>query len=494
MRFKIEGIDILYTKNLKIERKINEHSYCEISFVTKEEFSGIVNRYKNLISHSFSLQAIEEVKNGEKEQIIFSGYIAEVKISKNFAENIITLICYSNSKKDDIEKYTYIYQNENKTLGDILKQINFVSVAPTYLEENIENINFKLPVVQNDETNFMFLKKLLNENYKNLMVESLLSSQRIWIGKREGNTYQIDTDFLEIIFLKNESKIKITLLNEYYELGDIIEILQNRYFIIENNIEYKEGVCYCEYILVDDYSSVKVEKNSLLDRKFLGEVIENKDKEALGRVQLKFKEDKYVNGQSDLYWFKVMTPYSTQDTGFYFIPSKGDKVLVHFIEDIEPIILGSIRKNGHDNFKNPNELFIKNDYGKEIDIKEKEINIVSIFDNIYLSLDEEKIEINNGDTGLYIEKEKIVFQNKNNAIIIDDGITIKKEKGGEVKIDNNIQLKANKSELNLKEDIVMTSSDNIQLKTNKSGLGLQENINLEGKKLSVKAKNIVVGS
>lgn len=463
MRFKIEGIDILYVKNLEIERKVNEHSYCKVSFAVKEEFPAIINRYKTLVSHPFSLQAVENDKTEEKEKNIFSGYIEEVKISKNFAENIVTLECYSNSKKEDKDRYINIFQNAGKTLGDILKQLSFVSATPMYLEDNIENIKLPFPVVQTAETNFEFMKKLLIKNKKILIPESLLSNQRIWIGERKGNVYQLDTEYLEMSFQQELNKIAITLMNKYYELGDIIEIFSEKYFIVENYIEFKEGVCYCDYTLVKDYNNIETEKNSLLDRKFLGEVIENKDEELLGRIQVKFKEDKYINGVSDLYWFKVLTPYSTQDTGFYFIPSKGDKVIVQFMEEMEPIIIGSIREKGHENFKNPNELFIKNDFGKEIDIKEKEINIISLFNNVYLSLDEEKIEINNGETGLYIEKEKITFQNKNNIIIIDDGITIKKVNGGEVKITDSIELMAKNSKINIKENVDVASSKDLNL-------------------------------
>ena len=465
MRFKIEGLDILYVKKLEIERKVNEHSYCKISFAVKEEFPTIINKYKALVSHPFSLQAIEDNRTEEKEKNIFSGYVEEVKISKNFAENIVTLECYSNSKKEDKDKYINIFQNMRKSLGDVLKQLSFVSVTPVYLEDNIENIKLPFPIVQNDETNFEFMKKLLIENKKILIPESLLSNQRIWIGQRKGNVYQLDTEYLEMSFQQDMSKIAVTLMNKYYELGDIIEIFSERYFIVESYIKFKEGVCYCDYTLVKDYCNIEAEKNSLLDRKFLGEVFENKDEEFLGRVQVKFEEDKYINGVSDLYWFKVLTPYSTQDTGFYFIPSKGDKVIVQFTEDMEPIIIGSMREKGHENFKNPNELFIKNDFGKEIDVKEKEINIISLFDNVYLSLDEEKIEINNGETGLYIEKEKITFQNKNNIIIIDDGITIKKVNGGEVKITDSIELIAKNSKIDLKENIDVVSSKDLNLNT-----------------------------
>lgn len=492
MRFRIEGIDVLYVKTLEIERKVNEHSYCKISFVVKEEFPIVINQYKNLIFQPFSLQAIEEDRSDKKVQNIFSGYVEEVKISKNFAENIITLECYSNSKKEDKDTHLNIFQNTEKSLGDILKQINFVSVAPTYLEENIENISFPLPVIQNDETNFEFMKRLLIKNKKVLIPESLLSNQRIWIGERKGNIYQLDSEYLEMSFQQDINKITVTLMNKYYELGDIIEVISEKYFIIENSIEFKEGVCYCNYVLIKEYSGIEAEENSLLDRKFLGEVIENKDDKFLGRIQVKFKEDKYINGNSNLYWFKVLTPYSTQDTGFYFIPSKGDKVIVEFIKDMEPIIVGSIRENGHENFKNPNELFIKNDFGKEIDIKEKEINIISLFDNIYLSLDEEKIEINNGDTGLYIEKEKITFQNKNNIVIIDDGITIKKVDGGEIKIKDSIELAVKNSKINLKENIDMLSSKQVNLNGNELNLHSQGNIELKGNNFKVETSNISI--
>lgn len=464
MRFNIEGIDFLFVKELNIDRKINEHSFCEISLVVKDEFPQLINKYKPLISQSFSLQAIDELENERK--TIFSGYIENIKFSKYFAKNIITLECFSNSKQEDKISYTYIFQNTEKTLGDILKQIKFVSVSPVFLEDNIENIKLSNPVVQNTETNFNFIKKLLFENKKILINESLLSNQKMWIGKREGNSFKIDENSIEIDFIESDKKVKVALINKFYEIGDILEIFSKKYYIIENNIAYKDGVCYCTYHLIDDYNNLEIENQNSLDKIFLGEVIENKDKDFLGRIQVKFKEDNYIKGKDDLYWFKILVPYSTKDTGLFLTPSKGDNVLIKFIDNSEPFILGSIRKNGHENFENPNNLFLKNDFGKEINLKEKEINIISIFDNIFLSLDEEKIEINNGETGLYIEKEKITFQNKNNIITIGDGIHIKKADGGEITIDENIQIKSKSSQLEVKDTISLKANNSFKVEAN----------------------------
>lgn len=465
MRFKISGIDFIYTKDMQITRKINEHSCCEIKVVVKNEVSTVINKYKSLISQPISLSIIEE-KNGS-EKNIFSGYIEDVEIGISNIECVLTLRCYSNSKKDDKEKNTVIFQSTEKTIGDIVKKIKFNSNI-TFLENGIEEIEIYNPVVQNNETNFNFVRRIISKNRKCIISESLLSSTRIWVGKREGNSYKLGDNYTEIKFKEKKNFIEVCLINQHYELGDILEILSEKYYIVESKTIYRDEVCYCNYILTKEYEDVVEEENSLLDRKFLGEVIENKDEKLLGRVQIKFKEEKEMSGEK--YWYKILTPYVSKDTGFYMTPSKGETVIVEFNEEIEPYILGSIREQGHENFENPNNLFIKNDYGKEFNITEKEINIISLFDKVFISLDEEKIEINNGTTGIYVEKDKITFQNEKGLFVIDDKITLLKDSGAEIVIDEKLELKTQNSQIEIDSNIEMKSeklevnANNIKIK------------------------------
>ncbi|MEM8523916.1 MAG: contractile injection system protein, VgrG/Pvc8 family [Bacteroidota bacterium] len=74
----------------------------------------------------------------------------------------------------------------------------------------------------------------------------------------------------------------------------------------------------------------------------LSAIIEDhKDPEELGRVKVKFVGDKEKDSISP--WLRVLVPFTT-NSGFYFLPEKGEKVIV-FFEDFNPekspFVLGS---------------------------------------------------------------------------------------------------------------------------------------------------------
>ena len=65
----------------------------------------------------------------------------------------------------------------------------------------------------------------------------------------------------------------------------------------------------------------------------LGEVTENNDPDALGRVRVQFLWQRGTDQKSP--WIRVASPYSGKDKGFYVIPEAGDQVVVAF-EDNNP--------------------------------------------------------------------------------------------------------------------------------------------------------------
>ncbi len=459
MRLEISGMEFLYVKDIMIHRKVNTHAVCEVKLLIAKEFTDSVNVCKDLISKTISLIAIDDLKGIEK--TIFSGYIEKVQLDTSVRRNYIILKCYSNSKKDDIEKYTNLFQNIEKTIGNMIENLSFVSDI-TFLEKEIQTTNIYDPILQNEETKFEFLKRMIRKQNKICMAESLLASTKIWVGNRKGNQYQLKEDCFEMLFDMGSEQVNISIHNEFYELGDQIQILSKQYYIVENKIRYKDGICYCDYILIDDYNKIVWEENQWIDRKLLGIVVENKDKEYVGRLQIKFQEEKQGRGEN--YWYKVLSPYVSNDTGFYMMPSKGDTVIVQFTDNIEPYVIGSIREKGHENFENPNHLFIKNEFGKELNMTEKEINLVSLFNKVFLSLSEEKIEISNGNTGIYIEKDRITLQNENSLFVIDDKLTLVKDDGGEVIIEDKIKMNTKESSVTLSSNIELQTKENVSIK------------------------------
>lgn len=72
----------------------------------------------------------------------------------------------------------------------------------------------------------------------------------------------------------------------------------------------------------------------------IGRVYDNNDPDKLGRIKIQY----FWQADNQTFWARMMTPHAGYDRGFYFMPEKGDEVVVAF-EDGDPerpIILGCL--------------------------------------------------------------------------------------------------------------------------------------------------------
>ena len=79
----------------------------------------------------------------------------------------------------------------------------------------------------------------------------------------------------------------------------------------------------------------------------VGKIADNQDPKKLGRVRINFPWMK--NGQMMTPWVKVVTPYTHENSGFYFVPAVNSRVLVGFEGgDVEkPICMGAMFDETH---------------------------------------------------------------------------------------------------------------------------------------------------
>lgn len=108
------------------------------------------------------------------------------------------------------------------------------------------------------------------------------------------------------------------------------------------------------------------------------EVVDNKDTDNIGRIQVRFP---WMDSSEKTPWIRTMSPHAHKERGMYFIPEIGDRVLVDF-ENSDPdcpIVLGSLYHgeakpskwyNGNNDLKaimtkSGNEVLFNDESGKE---------------------------------------------------------------------------------------------------------------------------------
>ncbi len=188
-------------------------------------------------------------------------------------------------------------------------------------------------------------------------------------------------------------------------------------------------------------------------------VVDNQDEEKLGRVKVKYP---FLGGQAkekESFWAKVARPVAQVGAGDWFLPDKGDEVLVGFENsDFDrPIVLASLfheerkpfktKREGDFNENGKNNLrAIRTKAGHLLvfdDLEGKEsISIIDKASNqIILDSANEKIEVTDAAGNQLTldgkgKKVSLKDANGNQVDLADSGTTVKGKSGDEFKLDD----------------------------------------------------------
>ena len=164
-------------------------------------------------------------------------------------------------------------------------------------------------------------------------------------------------------------------------------------------------------------------------------VTDNKDREKLGRVRVKF-----AWGEAESPWLRVLWPHAGKNRGFYFVPEKDDEVLVGFEQGRErsPYVIGSLYNGMNtqpDQFNDDNELkIIRTRSGNEI-----------IFDDagkIIIRNKANTIELDcDGDGTLTVQTDGAMVLKSGKDMTIEAGGALKMTSSKEFTVDSGSELK-----------------------------------------------------
>ncbi len=398
---KISNIEYIGLKKFELIKEVGEHSFCSFRvFIDSGKFDECISKLNSDI----------EIKYND--DIIFNGYIYELELENIKNHLYLKIKAYSHSKKEDIIPYTRVFQDTKKTYKDILNDLKLKPVKGIILDSSVENKVIKLPVIQFEETNYQFLKRIFsNENTEVINDDISNNNQRIFFGKRENQSHDIK-EYSNYSIKRNSENFMFMLtlpFNVLFSIGDFIKIEKKKYWIIKNKTLLRNGILYSE-IEATEFKKYKINKIKfkVLPELFKAKVIVNKDDKNLARIQVEFdkKQIEDINKAKNRYWFTVNTPYATKDVGFHFIPAVNDSVLINLANFN---VVSAIRENSNGVFTNPQEQYIRNEFKKEFNLKEKELNLIS-HDKISLKMTEEFIELKNGNSLIKIEKNNIIIK------------------------------------------------------------------------------------
>jgi uncharacterized protein involved in type VI secretion and phage assembly len=192
----------------------------------------------------------------------------------------------------------------------------------------------------------------------------------------------------------------------------------------------------------------------------LGMIADNKDPKKLGRVKVNFW---WMEGNQASPWIKVASPYTSGGSGFYFIPSKGTRVLVAFeggnVE--KPYCLGTLYDEasgpdkawaGNKDDSNAKIHAIRTTSGQTIELHDdsgnEKIRIYDTGGKNEITLDSAKGEITIKATNKLTLNAKDIEINADNKLILNGGENVE-QVGTNIKIAANSELIVDGSNVNI---------------------------------------------
>ncbi len=392
--------EIVSLVEFNLIKRVNHH--------TSLEFKAIINDKER---ESYLSKVDSKLEVSYDSDSIFAGYIYEVAISFLKHSTLLNVKAFSYSKKSDIQKHSKVFQDTKQKIKDIIAKLEMDNVVCEILDSSLKDKILKEPIVQYRETDFQFIQRLLFDEGVVLVVDDISnSSQKLFLGKREYLEHKLKKN-QEYTVTKSSEQESIKLDIKYpqnYSVGDYIKSNSDKYWIISSISTLKNQILHTHVEAIKE-DILTYPRSSIYPVTLRAKIVNNSDDEKKGRVQVEFVDIDDIFSQNR-HWFSIDTPLTATGRGFFFIPSKGDMILVTFHNEHIQSISTTLRLDGSDYYKNPQEIFLV--YSEEMMLK----------------MGDENIEIKNSGSTIQIKKDEINIKTKKSNIDMTEDISIKGSK------------------------------------------------------------------
>ena len=426
---RISGFESMFhITQFTMKKSCGEHGTCIFcGYVCNEEDYRLLQQLE---------QEVKIIWNeGDKERCIFCGKIQEIKVSKLLHSTTVEVHAASLSVIEDEEPHTRIWQNPDKKIDDIISKSQLaLKNCDLQLSKSLSQQEYPLPILQNQETNFAFLKRVSEYMDISLWVKDVNPGKgSIVLSETISDTInEVNSDDIlrySVSKLRNKKRTITLTLKNYLPLGSRVKISQEsgEYVIRNLRIELVHEVYEFSYQL-EPYAAWKYAfaKMSHLEKTVYlkGKVENNKDEKNMGRIQVSFDKADVEDMDNTRLWIPYQSPYTGLAGGIVFLPDIGDKVNVIFSNE-GIYATAALRENVlDDECRNVSEKYIGNNTKQRIFLREKDLKIASGDHTILL--DGEKIELAVGESKIKLTKDKITLrQGKTELLLTSKGSYIK---------------------------------------------------------------------
>ena len=450
---RIKGFDKLNDmRSFFLVKREGEHTVCKFTF------RGAICDTLPLLSLEGSSITVQR----DDGSTMFYGILRSVSLEQSHHGAILSVEATSYSTMADIEPHTRIFQNPSQTLQDFLPKLKW---SDAKCELNLGEVGDKNPagltvadeetnaVIQNEETDFAFLRRLVAEQQFRLwIIDTISGHTELRVAKHLAERHITAKDIVSITRQREQGKVSIFLQSTArmeLDTGEQVKIegVPGQFIVMTKTVKKERETFIFNYELSEENTPIIIRETMNVSRIFLVEVINNNDPKHLGRVQLKFIDDKIEDkGEPpDVLWVPYRAHYAGKNGqgGIVFLPDKGDKA--------EVLLLGkslwvadSFRKDTlMDECANADNKYIGNNTQQRVFWKEKSLELFSFKNS--LVIDEEKIilSIGGSKTQVSMDKDTIIFQTDGNTVeLSSQGMIMKSKNDITLESEKNTQIKS----------------------------------------------------
>lgn len=414
-------------KSLKIVEEINNHSVLSlVCYIDEKYITNIINsqNYKDKIEIKYSM-------DGKSFNDLFKGTITKINIKCIRSVYFIEIEAMSCTYEVDIKKHTRIFQDNNMLYKDLCSYILKEYKGADFIDSVFKSNKIKNLIVQYQETDWEFLKRISSHFNKVLIVNSVSLEPKFTVGHSNNNSvvnmhstmYSISKNMKKYNNLKQNSNENFSEQDficyhftdeNYLMLGQKINIDNKNLFIKKVTSEIKNGLLKFEYeALFEKAMETKRKFNrNIIGKSFEGKVTEIKKDE----VKVDFQIDKVESKEKSML-FKYSTLYSSEgECGWFFMPEKDDIVAIYFPNENEGFAIASFstRKESKGNSKvsDPNTKIIGTNKNKELKANKSEISF-NAQEGLSIKLSDGGIEICSTSNTNFDSKSNITINGNN---------------------------------------------------------------------------------
>ena len=396
---KVEGFPYRKLLSVQISHRPNEHGTAVLEGeVDADQAQDLVQRVDETLRVSLVTTA-----EGQPERL-FSGCVKDIALRQENAYSIVTLSLYTTSRLLDVTKKKKTYQQISQTYGQIITD----SISDKGdLHMMVTDKAIGRLIMKYNETDWEFAMRMASQLDSPLVADIAAQRPQIYVGlspsrktvKLESSpfSYVRNVDPLSALSgsMAQDFSGEQVQSYEYAFIGDTVLMNGKSARIKGVRAALTDGILSMSYELMQANGSLTGIAAPKASSKASGKMMKGIVKNVMrDKVQVHITDiDKEYDGGGD-WWFPFSTAYSSSDgSGWYCMPERGDDVRVFFPsgQEGEAFAASSVFSQPP---LNPRHKCWKAPGGKEILLTDEGMYIIGKAGKIYINLTDEKgIEI-----------------------------------------------------------------------------------------------------